>query len=71
MELVPGETLSEIIRRGPTAERQALDYVAQMASALDAVHTKGIVHRNFKPGNVMVTPEGQIKVLDFGLPVSA
>jgi serine/threonine protein kinase len=67
MELVPGETLGVLMKSGPMPVERVLDYAEQMAAGLDAAHEKGIIHRDFKPGNVMVTPEGVIKVLDFGL----
>ena len=67
MELVPGDTLGVLMKSGPMPVERVLDYAAQMAAGLDAAHEKGIVHRDFKPGNVMVTPDGVIKVLDFGL----
>ncbi len=68
MELVPGETLAEKIKREgaiPVVEVQAI--ARQIAEALEAAHEKGIVHRDLKPANVKVTPDGKVKVLDFGL----
>ena len=62
LELVEGEMLS-----GPVPVETALDYARQIAEALEAAHGKGIIHRDLKPANVKVTPEGKVKVLDFGL----
>jgi Tol biopolymer transport system component len=67
MELVEGETLADIVKRGPVPLDTALGYARQIADALEAAHEKGIVHRDLKPANVKVTPEGRVKVLDFGL----
>src|SRR3984893_6424233 len=68
MELVSGETLQERIRRdGPVPVEEALKIAVQIAEALEAAHEKGIIHRDLKPANVKVTPEGKVKVLDFGL----
>ena len=68
MELVSGETLQERIRRdGPVPVEEALTIAVQIAEALEAAHEKGIIHRDLKPANVKVTPEGKVKVLDFGL----
>jgi Tol biopolymer transport system component len=68
MELVSGETLQERVRRdGAVPVEEALAIAKQIAEALEAAHEKGIIHRDLKPANVKVTPEGEVKVLDFGL----
>ena len=67
MELVPGETLAERIKRGPVPAEEALGIAKQMAEALEAAHEKGIIHRDLKPANIKVTSDGKVKVLDFGL----
>ncbi len=67
MELVPGETLDTIIRPRGLRPAHALAIASQICDALDAAHDKGIVHRDLKPANIKVTPEGVVKVLDFGL----
>ena len=67
MELVEGQTLAERIAAGPIPVDEALPIAKQIADALEAAHEKGIVHRDLKPGNVKITPEGLVKVLDFGL----
>jgi len=68
MELVSGETLSERVKReGNVPVEEALKVAVQIAEALEAAHEKGIIHRDLKPANVKVTPEGKVKVLDFGL----
>ena len=67
LELVEGETLAERIARGPLPVAHALEIARQIADALDAAHEKGIVHRDLKPANIKITPEGVVKVLDFGL----
>jgi Tol biopolymer transport system component len=68
MELVPGETLQERIKRdGSVPLEEALTIVKQIAEALEAAHDKGIIHRDLKPANVKLTPDGKVKVLDFGL----
>jgi serine/threonine protein kinase/Tol biopolymer transport system component len=67
MELVPGETLAERVKAGPLPIEEALKIAVQIAEALEAAHEKSIIHRDLKPANVKVTPEGKVKVLDFGL----
>ncbi|HEV8609304.1 MAG TPA: protein kinase [Thermoanaerobaculia bacterium] len=67
MELVPGETLSEKVSHGPLPLDEALKIARQIADALEAAHERGIIHRDLKPANIKVTPEGRVKVLDFGL----
>ena len=67
MEFVQGEPLDRLIPAQGLPGGQILDIAAALAEALTAAHEKGIVHRDLKPANVMVTPEGQVKVLDFGL----
>jgi serine/threonine protein kinase len=68
MELVSGETLAERVKReGAVPVEEALTIAKQIAEALEAAHEKGIIHRDLKPANVKVTPEGKVKVLDFGL----
>ncbi|MBS1824774.1 MAG: serine/threonine-protein kinase [Acidobacteria bacterium] len=67
MELVEGALLSDSVRTAPLPLDTALNYAAQIASALAAAHAAGIVHRDIKPQNLMVTAQGQVKLLDFGL----
>jgi serine/threonine protein kinase/Tol biopolymer transport system component len=67
MELVPGETLADRVKSGPMPMEEALKIAVQIAEALEAAHEKNIIHRDLKPANVKVTPEGKVKVLDFGL----
>ncbi len=67
MELVDGVPLSRLSRDGPMPIDRAIDYTIQIAGALAASHSADIIHRDLKPANVMVTREGLIKVLDFGL----
>ncbi|MDA2914415.1 protein kinase, partial [Acidobacteriia bacterium AH_259_A11_L15] len=67
LELVEGETLAERVQKGPLPVDEALKLCRQMADAVDAAHERGIIHRDLKPANVKVTPEGTVKVLDFGL----
>ena len=67
MELVEGETLAERLQQGPLSIHHALTIAQQIAEALEAAHEKGILHRDLKPANIKVTPDGAVKVLDFGL----
>jgi beta-lactam-binding protein with PASTA domain len=68
MEYVEGETLRDVLRReGPLAPERAMSLAADICGALDFSHRNGIVHRDVKPGNVMITPQGSVKVMDFGI----
>jgi eukaryotic-like serine/threonine-protein kinase len=67
MELVEGETLADRLKRGPISIEETLKIALQIADALEAAHDKGIIHRDLKPANVKITPDGKVKVLDFGL----
>ena len=68
MELVPGEALSSILEREHTLSTdKVLDIVAQTAAALHAAHAAGLVHRDIKPGNLLITPDGRVKITDFGI----
>jgi serine/threonine protein kinase len=67
LEYVPGETLAQRIAREPLRLEDAFSIGLQIAEAVAAAHDKGVVHRDLKPGNIKITPEGKVKVLDFGL----
>jgi serine/threonine protein kinase len=67
MELIEGETLKDRIKTGPIPVEEALKLALQMAEALEAAHEKGVIHRDLKPANIKVTPDGKVKILDFGL----
>src|SRR5512136_1950393 len=67
LELAEGQTLAERLKRGPIPVVESLELALQMAGALEAAHEKGVVHRDLKPSNIKVSPDGKVKVLDFGL----
>jgi len=67
LELVEGETLAQRIARGPLPLDETLDVCRQVAEGVEAAHEKGVIHRDLKPANMKITPEGKVKVLDFGL----
>jgi eukaryotic-like serine/threonine-protein kinase len=67
LELVDGDTLEQRIARGPIPWKEALPMAQQIAEALETAHEAGIVHRDLKPANIKITPQGIVKVLDFGL----
>src|SRR5215813_4424090 len=67
LELVEGETLADRIARGPIPIEEALPIAKSICEALEAAHEQGVVHRDLKPANVKITPDGKVKVLDFGL----
>ena len=67
LELIDGGTLADRLSRGPIAVEQSLKIALQIAEALEAAHERGVIHRDLKPANVAITPDGRVKVLDFGL----
>lgn len=67
MELVEGQTLAERLMHGRLAIDEALPIARQIAEGLEYAHERGIIHRDLKPANVKLTPDGQVKILDFGL----
>jgi serine/threonine protein kinase len=67
LEYVPGRTLAERIKKGPLKLEEALTITLQIAEAVAAAHEHDVIHRDLKPGNIKITPEGRVKVLDFGL----
>jgi serine/threonine-protein kinase len=67
MELVEGATLDELMARGPIAIGEGVGYIRQALAALAYAHERGVIHRDIKPGNIMVRPDGTVKLLDFGI----
>src|SRR5262245_45450491 len=67
MQFIAGRTLRALLARGAVPLKEALRYAIQIADALAKAHGSGIIHRDLKPENVMITEEGQVKILDFGL----
>ena len=67
LELAEGQTLADRIKAGPIPIEESLKLALQIAEALEAAHEKGVIHRDLKPANIKVSPEGKVKVLDFGL----
>jgi tetratricopeptide (TPR) repeat protein len=67
MEYIRGITLASKLATGPLGEPELIEYATQLASALEAAHKEGVIHRDLKPSNILITPGGQLKMLDFGL----
>src|SRR5207249_11322080 len=67
MELISGVSLDEMLRTGPLAEPDALRFGIQLSLGLAAAHRQHLIHRDLKPANLRITPEGHLKILDFGL----
>ncbi len=71
MELVEGAPLTQLLARGPLDPARVMDMVAQAAAGLYAAHAAGLVHRDIKPGNLLVSPDGTVKITDFGIAYAA
>jgi serine/threonine-protein kinase len=71
MELVEGASLTQLLARGPLDPARVMDMVAQAAAGLYAAHAAGLVHRDIKPGNLLVSPDGSVKITDFGIAYAA
>ncbi len=67
LELIEGDTLAERLQQGPIPVEESLRLALQITEALEAAHEKGVIHRDLKPANIKITPDGNVKVLDFGL----
>lgn len=67
MEYVEGTPLDHLMEAGPIPIDKAVDYIAQVLSALSYAHARGVVHRDLKPANMMITPSGVVKLMDFGI----
>src|SRR3989442_932872 len=67
MELIPGTSLRETLKQGPLPEKEVIRLGVQLADGICAAHAQGVIHRDLKPGNLIILPEGRLKILDFGL----